>query len=839
MPKTLKLFATLISLALVSACGGGGGVSGGSTQSTNVGQFIDAPVGGMSYTCSSSNGSTTTTTGTTNSQGQFNYVSGQSCTFTIGNVTIGTISNIPTDSVVTPQDVAGVARSATSSPAVTTIAQFLQSLDDGTTNGVITIPSSVTTALSSSSVNQVTLSSSTTGVVSQTVLTNLVQSAGKTLVSANVAASALQQQINSGAVNVSKGSVSNSASATLTSIAVTAAAPSVAVGTVDQLTAMGYFSDGTSQDITSSVNWSSSNTGLATVGNNGQVSAAAQGTVTVTANLSGKSAIVAVQVTPAVLQSLTISPSSPSVAEGRTINLTATGHYSDGSNNSNLTGLSWSSGSSAVASVDANGVVTAGSSTGSTTIAVAQGGISASAVTLSVTSPTLTSIVISSASNAVQVGSTLALNALGNFSNSTQQTLTTLVNWVVSAASGSSGNATIVNSTGVLTGVSAGNVAIQATYLGLTSNQQNVSITTPPQTSIVINSTNTVYNTAVGDLNGDGLDDVVVGGWNYDSSTSYVWVLIQNSDGTLSDQTQTLLSSNVTYGGQHIFIADFDNDGKKDILIPGFQDGSVMLPTNSVIFWNNGSSFSKQIMSEQVMAHGACLDDINGDGKIDFLAAGNNGASVLFVNNGNRTFTANTSLLSGHWFTTCGVIHQANGDVNILLGNDAFQLNTFNSIIAIYDQQLNFKSYVGIPSSTGEDLINSGVFDANGDGLKDFVLAFSNIFPAPPSRRVLINNGNDSYSSGQNLDALGSEYFTQQLTLNGSPALLLPAQANGRIYYVNNGVMVAYKPSAFSDFAGSNQVLTSAAYQNPTLGKTYILELQSDGLVTKFVTKEL
>jgi trimeric autotransporter adhesin len=53
---------------------------------------------------------------------------------------------------------------------------------------------------------------------------------------------------------------------TLVSISVTPASPSIAVGAQEQFTATGTFSDNSTQDITTSVTWASTNTGVATIG---------------------------------------------------------------------------------------------------------------------------------------------------------------------------------------------------------------------------------------------------------------------------------------------------------------------------------------------------------------------------------------------------------------------------------------------------------------------------------------------------------------------------------------------------------------------------------------------
>lgn len=90
----------------------------------------------------------------------------------------------------------------------------------------------------------------------------------------------------------------------LSSITVTAASVSVLVGQTDQLTATGHYSDGTTQNLTSSASWSSSNQSMATVSSAGIVTGVAATTaVTVTASdgtISG-SATIAVTA-PAITQ---------------------------------------------------------------------------------------------------------------------------------------------------------------------------------------------------------------------------------------------------------------------------------------------------------------------------------------------------------------------------------------------------------------------------------------------------------------------------------------------------------------------------------------------------------
>ena len=133
-------------------------------------------------------------------------------------------------------------------------------------------------------------------------------------------------------------------------------------------------------------------------------------------------------------------------------------------------------------------------------------------------------------------------------------------------------------------------------------------------------SNNQVKNYAVGDLNNDGLDDVVIGGWS-GTGTSYLAIMIQNSNGTLTDRTLELVGSNSYPGSGHVFILDFDKDGYADIWLPGADD--FVSSSNSVMLWGSSvGTFSKQTFSESMSSAGACLADLNNDGNMDMLVRG-------------------------------------------------------------------------------------------------------------------------------------------------------------------------------------------------------------------------
>lgn len=83
------------------------------------GKFIDSEVQGLKY-------STPTQNGVTNSSGKFEYLTGESVTFKVGNIVLGTAEG---KSIITPLEIASTPNASLESPEVKNISAFLQTLD--------------------------------------------------------------------------------------------------------------------------------------------------------------------------------------------------------------------------------------------------------------------------------------------------------------------------------------------------------------------------------------------------------------------------------------------------------------------------------------------------------------------------------------------------------------------------------------------------------------------------------------------------------------------------------------------------------------------------------------
>jgi hypothetical protein len=356
-----------------------------------------------------------------------------------------------------------------------------------------------------------------------------------------------------------------------------------------------------------------------------------------------------------------------------------------------------------------------------------------------------------------------------------------------------------------------------------------------------------VFNSAVADLNGDGLDDIVLSGWAVAQDT-YVGtrsgfvnlrIFIQQDNGSLVDKTSDLIgdANSTIWGSQRVLINDYDNDGRPDIAVLGFQDGPKSTFAPSAIFWNNGNSFLRSDLLDKLGAHAACTGDLNGDGLPELIAgAADIYPNTIYSNLGQRQFVNNHDITQEPISSggACAVLKdQSTGNTAIVTSN--FPLYPFfSAVVKVWDKDFNFITTNSLPGSEEpgnnialvHDIVNMIPIDINGDGKTDLVITDNGNFRlnvANGSMSVLINQGDfsfknetEKYLATQSKTSFFSYYYTR-LTIDGHQAIYLDNGDLGvSLWQIKDGKFVKYKEellnSLTSGYQGTNIYKTKNGY---------------------------
>ena len=248
--------------------------------------------------------------------------------------------------------------------------------------------------------------------------------------------------------------------AALESIDVTPPNPSVKQGLKQQLTAVGHYSDGTTGAVSGAA-WSSSDSSVATIDATGLATTGAPGSTTATASFRGISG--STLVTVVALQSITLGPATPSVPVGRTVTLTATGHYADGSTGDLSSAAGWTSDTPSVATV--SGPIVTGVALGTSLVTASWGGISGS-VTVTVTAAALNNITVSPGTATIAVGGTKQFTATAHYSDGSSAVLGSGVSWSASCVP----SCATIDSSGLATGTDVATALVTAAFSGKSAN---------------------------------------------------------------------------------------------------------------------------------------------------------------------------------------------------------------------------------------------------------------------------------------------------------------------------------------------------------------------------------
>jgi len=356
------------------------------------------------------------------------------------------------------------------------------------------------------------------------------------------------------------------------------------------------------------------------------------------------------------------------------------------------------------------------------------------------------------------------------------------------------------------------------------------------------------YSVAVGDFNRDGIPDIVTPATN-----STVSVLLGNANGTFQAPVSYAIASGST-AYQYVAVGDFDGDGIQDLAVAGGNVNFI-----SILLGNGDGTFKPQVSyATGTSPMGLAIGDFNGDGISDLIVCDEGGAAIsLFLGNGDGTFQARvnfaaasypqsivTADFNGDGFLDAALVSMYDDTIVVFLGNgngtfqpritlqsadgfregpDALAVGDFNGdgivdlavanpnnasvSIRLGNGDGTFQSEVSYASGNTPTAVKIG--DFNGDGVDDLVVANS----ADNTLSVLFGNGDGTFQS-QVIYPVSTSLRSLVVTdLNGDgvPDVLFPYSSLNDVAIMLGAQVSSYSASgiSFTGTVGAHNVLAS------------------------------
>ena len=285
-----------------------------------------------------------------------------------------------------------------------------------------------------------------------------------------------------------------------------------------------------------------------------------------------------------------------------------------------------------------------------------------------------------------------------------------------------------------------------------------------------------VTQALIADLNGDGYPDVVT----FDVNNSVVIAYLNAGNGTFNQPQLTQLDTSIG-SAQAITIGDVNGDGKSDVVV-GYWNGGTPVLTVQTLQGKGDGTFTQLAAQNFTLAGNVVLQgttplalgDVNGDGKLDLAIlidaqtgrfSGSYSVSVS-LGSGNGTFgTLGPSLISGSYVS--GIFNASS--VQILDVNNDGKLDVVldcNDLIyaALGNGANIFKPAVTSPfQSSGSTIF----IDMNGDGVLDAVT------PGGSAISISLGKGDGTFTA----PAANAQYAAD--VVNGASAQLAVADFSG------------------------------------------------------------
>jgi FG-GAP-like repeat len=312
---------------------------------------------------------------------------------------------------------------------------------------------------------------------------------------------------------------------------------------------------------------------------------------------------------------------------------------------------------------------------------------------------------------------------------------------------------------------------------------------------------------ASGDVNGDGLVDVIITRLGSDPAATYpVTIILNRGKGRFVDATKSIFvgAPPLTQHPRQIVVADFNGDGRADAFVADHGYDQFPYPgyPNTLILSQPGGKLidaSANLPRQPDFSHSAVAGDVDGNGTIDLyvgnLSSGCTGCAAvppeILLNDGTGHFTVSDGALptsvgspySPHYNGSTLVDVNGDGALDLVLGAAR---GSGASLVLLNDGTGHFATVPNaLPlSALGDNSEGLGVGsgDINGDGRTDLVLAATKGDPFYEGAwlQVAIGNGDGTFRDetstrlpGESVDSSPRWIaFPQLVDVNGTGSLI-------------------------------------------------------------------
>jgi hypothetical protein len=292
------------------------------------------------------------------------------------------------------------------------------------------------------------------------------------------------------------------------------------------------------------------------------------------------------------------------------------------------------------------------------------------------------------------------------------------------------------------------------------------------------------YGIAVGDVDGDGDQDLVASTYGTTGQGNTSALRLNNGNGTFT--YASLPSGYGTDSGViDVTLADVDNDGDLDII------SANALNSSTSVFLNNGAGrfVNRANPTVRRSPRRVITADVDGDGDLDLLTVGADGFVSIRLNLGDGNFYGGSEVTVGDnplGLTTADI--DGDGDLDLLTANNGS--NGMGNTVSI---RLN--NGTGTFSGNTEVVVGTGpssvaVADVDGDGDLDLLAANGGPNWTGNTVSVRLNNGSGNFSgSAEVAVGTGPSYLlTADVDADGDQDLLTANYATNTVSVrLNNG----------------------------------------------------